>query len=285
MSNPASSIIIPVDLTNPGQFFACCGLLELASRCDKDALGWFREQTFELSVKDIAFLDLFFACSVEVLTCGSSGPESETEPDSKDLHLNPHRGRISPMRLLSPFNLSLDWWNDEQAQAQKLKTWTAGQMVTDLLMGFKQQHGKVTRNIPSMREHFASSRRQRPDDWLRATFPISAPSAFSFDSRLSRNNALDLGHTDGGTFTFSPAVDVLTLIGFQRFRPLMVEQWSRNQYCSWREPLSVDIASVVALGIIPALVDKYFEFPIERRDAQGRFKLFGVAHPIRKYHA
>ena len=30
MSN--ANIPIPVDLTSPGQFFACCGLLELADR-------------------------------------------------------------------------------------------------------------------------------------------------------------------------------------------------------------------------------------------------------------
>jgi CRISPR-associated protein Csx14 len=32
MSNHTPNIRIPVDLTNPGQFFACCGLLELADR-------------------------------------------------------------------------------------------------------------------------------------------------------------------------------------------------------------------------------------------------------------
>ncbi len=32
MSAKNANIAIPVDLTNPGQFFACCGLLELADR-------------------------------------------------------------------------------------------------------------------------------------------------------------------------------------------------------------------------------------------------------------
>lgn len=30
MTLPQPNIKIPVDLTNPGQFFACCGLLEVA---------------------------------------------------------------------------------------------------------------------------------------------------------------------------------------------------------------------------------------------------------------
>jgi CRISPR-associated protein Csb3 len=36
-----SNVKIPVDLTNPGQFFACCGFLELASPFWPDADGWF----------------------------------------------------------------------------------------------------------------------------------------------------------------------------------------------------------------------------------------------------
>ena len=30
MSDKNANITIPIDLNNPGQFFACCGLLELA---------------------------------------------------------------------------------------------------------------------------------------------------------------------------------------------------------------------------------------------------------------
>jgi len=40
------NIQIPVDLTNPGQFFACCGLLELADRLWPSAEGWFENDIF-----------------------------------------------------------------------------------------------------------------------------------------------------------------------------------------------------------------------------------------------
>ena len=108
--------------------------------------------------------------------------------------------------------------------------------------------------------------------------------AFSYDSRLSRNNALDQGHVGNSTMAFSPAVDVLTLVGLQRFRPRMLERWTRNLYCTWNQPLPVEIAAVAALGLIPQLIDRCFEFPIKRRDAQGRFKLFGHAQPVRRPH-
>lgn len=286
MSSPGPTVAVPLDVRNPGQFFACCGLLELAGRIDANALACFREEHFELSVRSDELLNHFFGCEVKVYTTEISDDEAEGKDGESDTQLNPTRGRISPMRLLEPFNLLLNWWNEEQAQAQKLKTWTAGQRVTDLLVGFrKKQKGNGTSTpvyIPSMREHFACAVQRFPEDWLRAAVPIGAPSSFSFDSRLSRNNALDLGHTKGGTFTFSPAVEVLTLIGLQRFRPFMIEQWSRNLYCTWREPLPVEIAPVVALGFLPHLIDCCFEFPIKPRDAQGRYKLFGYAQPARR---
>ena len=48
MTNPTPNITIPVDLTNPGQFFACCGLLELADRLWPGAEGWFGSGQFKL---------------------------------------------------------------------------------------------------------------------------------------------------------------------------------------------------------------------------------------------
>lgn len=50
MSNP--NIHISVDLTNPGQFFACCGLLELADRLWPGAEGWFERRHFCIVTSD-----------------------------------------------------------------------------------------------------------------------------------------------------------------------------------------------------------------------------------------
>src|SRR5258708_10459887 len=46
MTNHDASIRIDVDPTNPGQFFACCGLLELAARLWNGAEGWFMGHEF-----------------------------------------------------------------------------------------------------------------------------------------------------------------------------------------------------------------------------------------------
>ena len=54
MSKPHSQVVsIHVDATNPGQFFACCGLIELAERLwGKGLLGWFAEQRFFVERQD-----------------------------------------------------------------------------------------------------------------------------------------------------------------------------------------------------------------------------------------
>lgn len=286
--NPEPTIRINVDVTNPGQFFACCGLLELASRIDRYATAHFENGQFLVAGDVQTVLDRFFACEVkaEASSALTSGDEAD-ETDEKD-DVNPHRGRIYPITLGDPFNLLLDWWNDGEAQGQKLKTWTAGMHVTDLLLGYhKKQKRKgqtVLTNIPSMRDHFAAAVKRNPDDWLREPWPIEVPSAFCYDSRLSRNNALDLGHTSIGIMAFSPAIDVLTLIGLQRFRPKVMEAWTRHRYFTWSQPLPVEVAAVATLGLLPHLNGTCFEFPIKPRDAQGRYKLFGHAQPVRSSH-
>jgi hypothetical protein len=289
MSNP--NIRIPVDLTNPGQFFACCGLLELASRIDENSLGWFDGSKYCISTCADDFLDEFFRCTVEVNTSYQAVDTDDGEDEHEEDGDDHHRGRIYPMRLGPPFHLLLNWWTDDEAQGQKLKLWTAGQRVTDLLLGHhkkkkKKAKGKPDETIrvytPSTREHFADVVKKYPDDWLRKAVPIDSPAAFSFDSRLSRNNALDLGHFTHSTLAFSPAIDVLCLVGFQRFRPEMIEVWNRNRYCTWTEPLPVLVAPMAALGMFPSFVSQYFEFPVKARDSQGRFKLFGHAQPARR---
>ena len=293
MSNSRANITIPVDLTNPGQFFACCGLLELASRIDENALGWFDGPKYCVTTLAGDVLDKFFNCTVEVDTSYRSADTDDTEEKETDDGDDPHRGRILPMRLGPPFHLLLNWWTDGEAEGQKLKLWTAGQRVTDLLLGHhkkkkKRAKGKPDETIkvytPSTREHFADVFKKHPNDWLRKAVLIDSPAAFSFDSRLSRNNALDLGHFTQSTLAFSPAIDVLCLVGFQRFRPQMIEVWNRNRYCTWAEPLPVLVAPMAALGLLPSSVDQYFEFPIKARDSQGRFKLFGHAQPVRRYN-
>ena len=51
---PQHKLAVQVDVTNPGHFFACCGLLELAHRKWSGVQGWFQRDTptFKLAVAE-----------------------------------------------------------------------------------------------------------------------------------------------------------------------------------------------------------------------------------------
>ena len=50
MRDPETTIRFAVDPTNPGQFFACCGLLEMADRLWPGAEGWFAQEDREYRI-------------------------------------------------------------------------------------------------------------------------------------------------------------------------------------------------------------------------------------------
>jgi len=98
------TIRIDVDPTNPGQFFACCGLLELADRLWGAAEGWFDRGEFRIAaVGDLP--DLIRGVSLAEL-----------------VQLDPGDDTGSPIELGPPLRrLRLDWWRDERAGGKDLK--------------------------------------------------------------------------------------------------------------------------------------------------------------------
>ncbi len=90
-------IRVNVDPTNPGQFFACCGLLELADRLWPAAEGWFEKGEFLIACNGTLtdLLDHLLAVPLELV-------------DESDIY-------SSPAQLGYPFDLTLDWWQDSRA--------------------------------------------------------------------------------------------------------------------------------------------------------------------------
>ena len=110
MIKPKPSMSVKVDVTNPGQFFACCGLLELADRMWIGAEGWFESAWFHISAGG------------ELSELISNLSQAEL------LQLDPDDNTASPIAIGRPFRtLRLDWWHDERAGGKDLKAW-AGTM-------------------------------------------------------------------------------------------------------------------------------------------------------------
>jgi CRISPR-associated protein Csb3 len=248
-----TTIALTVDLTNPGQYLACCGLLELASRLDPEAVGWFNHSQFQLALNQAERISEIRTCDLERVQS-----QSNTSPDAAD--------KSPPVRLGSPFGLVLDWWEDEAASRAGFKTWAGGQTV----MGF----------IGGMRKQVAADFWRNPF----GAMPIKSPKPFYFDSRISRLTSLDLGFSaEKFTTAFSPAVELLALVGLQRFRPSTVVQRERYAFATWKEPLPASIAAAVASGLIPTLIDREFQFPLVVRTG-GKYKAFGPAILERSAH-
>ena len=120
--NQNPTLTINVDLCNPGQFFACCGLLELAHRQTPSfhrAVGWFKVSkqkntdfhitAFTTEDKPITLQNLIESlkqCSI--VNKGSDGKEG-------------------PLFLEDPFHIWIDW-RKALPQNSMVKTW-AGQQV------------------------------------------------------------------------------------------------------------------------------------------------------------
>jgi CRISPR-associated protein Csx14 len=117
MSRPQPSLTIDVDVTNPGQFFACCGLLELAHRLlQGDAIeGWFDEGMF-------------------CIAAAGSGPDAfyrvfEGLLSTQIEEINARGDRTTHRVRLAAFGITLDWWIDDRGEKTPFKLW-AGQQTS-----------------------------------------------------------------------------------------------------------------------------------------------------------
>src|SRR5262245_64976714 len=102
MTHPVPSIRVNVDVTNPGQFFACCGLLELADRLWPGAEGWFDGRVF------------YIACGGTLLDLVRGLIAREAEEVTLLENGLPVKPLIAPLRLSfdgdRPFKITLDAW-------------------------------------------------------------------------------------------------------------------------------------------------------------------------------
>jgi CRISPR-associated protein Csb3 len=255
MNTKAPSITLELNLRNPGQFLACCGLLELASRLDPEARGWFGEEAFHLAHQGPDLWRAIRECDIRTVPAVASADVANDGKREKE-------PKSPPIELGGPFNLRLDWWEEESATEAGFKTWSGGQTVMGFLEGMRSQLPPPDRT---------------PQTVLTDTLPLRKPKPFYFDCRLSRFTSLDMGFsTEHFTAAFSPAVELLALVGLQRFRPAEIERRETYAYCSWSVPLYVRIAAAVAHGLLPSLLSARMVFPLVFRTG-GKYKAFGPA--------
>lgn len=265
-----------VDPTNPGQFLACCGLLELADRVWHGAEGWFEERMFCLrpteDAEDATSAGLFqhlVSCRLtNTMTAEQvarldelskmKGSDRAKTPGLEDEKKRLEKlRREEPILLDAPFRLRLDWFHDDLSGGSRFKTWAGQQSVLEIASSMK---GALA----------ASDLKERPpEEWLTHTV-CGCGLPFNFDSDLGgQGSALDVGFSfdplAGSALTriestARPCLELLAFIGLQRFRPRQLSNDNRYLYCTWNRPLSPEIAAPAACGLLPVTGAALFEF-------------------------
>ena len=217
MNRPKPSMRVQVDPTNPGQYFACCGLLELADRLWGEAEGWFEVDEFCIR---------------------STGELPELVQHITDVELvqvEQDNATSSPIVLQGEAfkNLRIDWWQDVGGGGRELKVW-AGTMESVRIA--RAMQGALRDPRFSTSELFqVGVIAFDPDN------PAKKVEPYYFDARRAPNaHSRDVGFSPNDlqmTTTAYPAVELLCLIGLQRCLPAKTDVPRVFDYFTWAEPI------------------------------------------------
>jgi CRISPR-associated protein Csb3 len=259
VTEPEPTIRVAVDPTNPGQFFACCGLLELADRLWPGAEGWFAHGDREFCIACggtlVALLDALTNADInssltdhELKRLGTLLSANKSTLSSADAE---EKARLSALwkaerlHLSKPFDLWIDWWFDEKTGGKAMKTWAAKQLVLDMARPMNR-----AMRSPKWREGVADDALTRPANVDAVPFYFDAhanwqstPRDVGFGLYTLRNDI----KTDGNT---RPLLELAAFFGIQRFRPATKPGKKLLIYTTWPIPLPVVAASVAANGLL-----------------------------------
>lgn len=260
MSALSPNIAIPVNLANPGQFFACCGLLELANRLWSGTEGRFDRGRFlifgppECSLR--ALLNKLADSTVantmtpvqnvrleELSSMKKQQREATPGLEDEKKSLESLRREL-PIVLTGAIEFRVDWFCDEFSGGSRFKTWAGQQSVLEIA---RAMHRGMIGTIKESDSALWGNVRG-----------IGLP--FNFDSDLGgQGSALDIGFSFdplAGSevtrieVTCRPALELLCFVGLQRFRPREIPRENRFVYTAWSAALLPSVASVVACGAV-----------------------------------
>ncbi len=262
---PEPAIRVHVDQTNPGQFFACCGLLELADRLWKGAEGWFEQSVFCLRQLGSKGQTQLGALLREVSK--TSLEQLDREDDMS-----------SPMELAAPFMLRLDWWKDEATGGDQLKVWAGRMRGWRIARAMQATLDNAELHIEDLFDHgTVVYEPEKPDKKVEP---------FYFDSRRGANAlALDIGFMPDAldmTTVAYPAVEFLCLVGLQRFRPRPTGTKRVFEYFTWNVPLPALVAPLAVAGQLPLVGGQGYRFQVAFRTDQKKHKAFTPAISIER---
>ncbi|MHB1559241.1 MAG: hypothetical protein ACYC61_17445 [Isosphaeraceae bacterium] len=259
MSGPSGAMSVNVNPTNPGHFFACGGLLELADRLLGGAEGWFERGRFR------------------IVAGGDLPSLMETISRVELRQLDPDDNTSSPIEVVLPGRpLRLDWWLDERAGGKDLKVW-AGTMESVRIARAMQKALRDRRfGNPDLFDIGLVA--YDPDD------PRKKVEPYYFDARRCPNaHSRDVGFSPNDlqmTTTAHPAVEFLCLVGLQRCLPARTKRPRIFDYYTWSTPLAPSLLPAAVSGLLPDRRRQGYQFENWYRTGQRKHKAFRTAIPI-----
>jgi CRISPR-associated protein Csb3 len=293
-----SEFKIKVDITNPGQFFACCGLFELAHRLWPGVEGYFDTQAgmFIFPCKSqengIELLKKLRKCPLEGLSDAERQELKSLETRKQELKkqkkkLDPQeekrrkalgdKARSGRLTLGEPFSLLLDWWQTEDETTPK--TWAGKQEIHKIARAAQEALSPAVINNPEDILDYACVLRSTRE-YVKKSDENKKVAPFYFDARsfvhsLDTGFSLDVQELELMAY---PAVELLALVGLQRFRP--AAQGQDFDYWIWTHPMPALVAAAIVCGAASAEASIRYRFRLRFRDDRGRYKAFEYANLI-----
>jgi CRISPR-associated protein Csb3 len=259
----SAEISVAVDPGNPGQYFACCGMLELAHRMTRGVEGWFEGNLFNLRGGGNAaeFVEALRKCEIsntmteeqkrrreELGRMGQKAMKADPDLESEKKDLD-GRWRESPVVFGAPFGLQVDWFLDDRSGGKRFKTWAGQQSIIDIVTDLRGL-------IPE----------PKGPDWFRPG-ELSESVPLNFDSNLGgAGTDVDVGFSFdplkpiGLRVGMRPTIELLAFVGLQRFRPTMLDVGF--EYGVWEAPACAELCALAACGAVPRLVEQRYRFQL-----------------------
>lgn len=289
-------ISLRVDVANPGQYFACCGLFELAARLAPAALAHFEQDSnskqwrFVISNsvtndgKTLTLQGLLTEMiNAKITNANTGGNGDSANDDNSDTANNSEDdAKAPPLQFGPPFEIRLDWWENADSKTAALKVWagsmdclgiaTAMQNATGLIINESDFLADPQGTLSACRVVYepksANSKSKKP----------KKKEPFYFDSKRGPNaDSRDVGFAPNDLkfeTVASPMVELLCLVGLQRTIPAPAKQPRQFVYTLWTTPLPVSILAAAVNGQILGSTDYSYRFESWFRTSQKKHKAF-----------
>lgn len=251
MTYPEPSFSMNVDVTNPGQFFACCGMLEIAHRLWPGAEGWFSKGLFHITATPAQE----YICRLLLKNL------AEAQPTALAGSSDP---KLPPVYIGMPFNLRLDWWLDIHGEKSAFGKMFSGQKrtLTDV-----RRLQSALRNALKLSE----------DEALLFDWAEPLKGRFGVDPRAAWE-ALDVGFSPNDQDMLIDTclvVELLGAIGLQACPPM--PDGTSYTFAAWSAPLCACVSPAAAAGLLITPRGARYKFGLTKR---GSYKGFDFAIPL-----